>query len=148
MRPLLRTGSLVGRPVVIGDVRLGVAVDALLDRTLGRLVGLAVHCGDETHRFLPFPACELEDDRLAVETALVLLERELDFYRAGGNALSDLRGEPVAVGGRAVGTLADLLIDEEGEVAAIVVATPLGEEEEVEAGAGVLVGNHALRPAV
>ena len=30
MRPLLRTGSLVGRPVVIGDVRLGVAVDALL----------------------------------------------------------------------------------------------------------------------
>jgi hypothetical protein len=147
MRPLLRTGSLVGRPVVIGDVRLGIAVDALLDRTLGRLVGLDVRCGDEAHRFLPFPACELEDDRLAVESALVLLQRELDFYRAGGNALSDLRGEPVAVAGKAVGTLADLLIDEEGAVAAIVVAAPHGEEE-VEPGAGVLVGNHALRPAV
>jgi hypothetical protein len=145
MRPLLRTGSLVGRPVLFTDVRLGVVVDALFDRRLGRLVGLVVRCADETDRFLPFPACEVGEDGAAVESALVLLE--LDFYRAGGNALSDIRGERVVAGGRELGTLADLLVDAEGEVAGIAVATPRGEVE-LEPGAGVVVGNHALRPAV
>ena len=147
MRPLHRTGSFVGRPVVIGDVRLGVAVDVLLDRALGRLVGLDVHCRDGAHRFLPFPACEVAAGRLEIESALVLLERDLGFYRAGGSALSDLRGEPVAVGGEDVGALADLLVGAEGEVAGIVVATQHGESE-LEAGSDVVVGNHALRPAV
>ena len=114
--PLLRTGSLVGRPVVIRDVRLGVAVDALFDRALGRLVGLDVRCDDEAHRFLPYPACEVLEDRLAVESALVLLDRELDFYRVGGSTLSDLRGQAVLVAGDELGTLADLLVDPEGEV--------------------------------
>jgi hypothetical protein len=147
MRALHRTGSLVGRPVVIGDVRLGVAVDVLLDRALGRLVGLDVHCPDDAHRFLPFPACEALEDRLAVESALVLLERELDFYRVGGASLSALRGEPVAAGGRELGTLADLLVDDAGNVVRLVLATPHGESE-LEPGPDVLVGNQALRPAV
>jgi hypothetical protein len=147
MSPRLRTGSLAGRPVVIGDQRLGVAVDALFDRALGRLVGLDVRCRDDAHRFLPYPACEVLEDRLAVESALVLLERELDFYRVGGNALSKLRGQPVAVDGEEVGTLADLLVDVEGLVVGIVVASRHGEID-VEPGAGVAIGNHALRPAV
>jgi hypothetical protein len=147
MRPLHRTGSLVGRPVVIGDVRLGVAVDALLDRALGRLVGLDVRCLDEAHRFLPYPACEVAADRLELESALVLIEREADFYRLGGSALSALRGQSVVRAGTELGTLADLLVDDEGGVAGIVVATPHGEVE-IEPGGGVVIGNHALRPAV
>jgi hypothetical protein len=147
MRALHRTGSLVGRPVVIGDVRLGVAVDALLDRALGRLVGLDVHCRDDAHRFLPFPACEVHEDSLAVESALVLLDRELDFYRVGGASLSALRGEPVVVGGQELGALAELLVDDEGSVVLLALATPHGETE-LEPGPDVLVGNQALRPAV
>ena len=129
MSPLLRTGSLVGRPVVIQDMRLGVAVDALFDRALGRLVGLDVRCRDEANRFLPYPACEVLEDRLAVESPLVLLESELDFYRVGGNAL------------------AGLVIGPDGEVVGIVVATPHGEAE-IDPGTDVVVGNHAHRPAV
>ena len=147
MRALLRTGSLVGRPVVIRDVRLGVAVDALFDRALGRLVGLDVRCRDEAHRFLPYPACEVLGDRVAVESALVLLDRELDFYRVGGSTLSALRGQPVVEGGDELGTLADLVTGPGGEVVGIVVAGTHGETE-IEPGADVAVGNHALRPAV
>jgi len=129
------------------DARLGVVVDALFDRVLGRLVGLDVRCRDEAHRFLPYPASEVLEDRLGVESALVLLASELDFYRVGGNTLSGLRGQPVLVAGDALGTLADLVIGPEGEVVGIVVATPHGETE-IEPGLDVVVGNHALRPAV
>ena len=138
---------LVGRPVVIQDVRLGVAVDALFDRALGRLVGLDVCCSDEANRFLPYPACEVLVDRLAVESPLVLLESELGFYRVGVSALSGLRGQPVLVSGAALGTLADLVIGPEADVVRIVVATPHGETE-IDPGTDVVVGNHALRPAV
>jgi hypothetical protein len=48
MRALLRTGSLVRRPVLAGDERLGVTVVGLLDLPLTRLVGLDVHCADGT----------------------------------------------------------------------------------------------------
>ena len=77
---------------------------------------------DEAHRFLPYPACEVLEDRLAVESALVLLDRELDFYRVGGSTLSGLRGQAVLVAGDELGSLADLVVGPEGEVVGIVVA--------------------------
>ena len=98
MEPLHRTGVLVRRPVAVGDVRIGVAVEALFDRGLARLVGLDVGCREGARRFLPFPACEVEEDRLAVASALVLLDRELGFYRVGSRAFSDLLGEEVSLG--------------------------------------------------
>jgi uncharacterized protein YrrD len=147
MRPLLRTGSLGGRPVVIGDVRLGAVVDVLFDRALARLVGLQVLCGDGARRFLPFPACEVCENRIAVESALVLLDRELDVYRTGGRTHSDLRGRPVTVAGNEVGSLADQLVGGEGNVTRILVSAP-GGEVELEPGPDVVVGNDALRPAV
>jgi hypothetical protein len=147
MGSLLRTGSLGGRPVVIGDVRLGAVVDMLLDRALTRLVGLRVLCGDGVRRFLPFPACEVREDRLSVESPLVLLDRELDLYGTGGRTFSDLRGRPVTVAGREVGSLVELLADEEGNVARIVASTP-GGEVELTPGPDVGVGNDALRRAV
>ena len=116
MRPLHRTGTLVRRPVVIGAVRLGAAVDAVFDQTLGRLLGLEVRLGDGAHRFLPFPACEVQGDRLTIESPLVLLQRELGFYRGGGSAFSDLRGRRVRLDSREIGSLADLLVDEDGSV--------------------------------
>ncbi len=142
-----RTGSLVRRPVVIRGVRLGVAVDALFDRTLSRLAGLEVRCRDGAHRFLPFPACEVLEDRLAIDSVLVLLDRELGFSRGGGSAFSELRGQEVTLAGDRVGPLADLLVDPDGSVGGIVVSTSDGMLE-LEPRQGLVVGNHLLRPAV
>jgi hypothetical protein len=147
MSPLHSTGALVGRTVVLDDSRLGVCVDALLDHRLQRLVGLDVSSGEIAHRFLPFPACEVRGDVVAVESSLVLLDRELDFYRLGGRAFSDLRGLPVRLSGAEVGRLADLLVDDEGDVRTIVASTPAGELD-LEAQEGLVLGNHLLRPAV
>jgi hypothetical protein len=147
MRALLRTGSLVRRPVLAGDERLGVTVDGLLDRPLTRLVGLEVRCADGTERFLPFPACEVGADGLVVDSPLVLLDREHDFYRNGGDAFSALLGRPVAEGGGEVGALADVLLDTEGNVVRLVASAADGEIELV-AGPEVAVANHDAPPPV
>jgi hypothetical protein len=146
MLPLLRTSGLVRRPVVYRDIRLGVAADVLFDRAIRRLVGLEVRCGDGKDRFLPFPACEVRDTEIAVESALVLLEGNLDFYRLDSCTFSALHETPVLVGGADVGTLADLLVSTDGEVSRIVVAGDDGPHE-LE-GDAVTLGNQRLRPAV
>ena len=122
-------------------------MDALLDAPLRRLVGLEVVSADERHRFLPFPTFDLREGGLAVESALVLLEGELDFYRLGGKPFSALRGLSVRLAGDEVGALADLLADLDGEVRKVVVSTSEGERE-LEPGPGLVLGNHFLRPAV
>ena len=142
-----RTGVLVRRPVVVGAVRLGVTVDGLFDRPLTRLIGFDVRCGDGTHRFLPFPACEVCDERIAVGSALVLLDRGLGFYTVGGSVFSDLQGQEVSLDGEQIGPLADLLVDAEGSVERIVVSVPDGSLE-LEPGPELRVGNNVLRPAV
>ena len=147
MRPLLRTSGLVRRSVVYRGIRLGVAADALFDRAIRRLVGLEVHCGDDKDRFLPFPACEVCDERIVVESALVLLEGNLDFYRLDGCTFSQLRDARVLVGGDEAGTLADLLVTPDGEVTRIVAAAT-GGRLELEAEGAVTLGNQGLRPAV
>lgn len=147
MLPLLRTSGLVRRPVVYRDIRLGMAADALFDRAIRRLVGLEVRCGDGKDRFLPFPACEVRDGTIAVESALVLLEGNLEFYRLDGCTFSELRDTPVVVGGDAVGTLIDLVVSAEGELARIVAASADGLRE-LEPGGAVALGNQGLRPAV
>ena len=147
MEPLHRTGVLVRRPVAVGDVRIGVAVEALFDRGLARLVGLDVGCREGARRFLPFPACEVEEDRLAVASALVLLDRELGFYRAGSRAFSDLLGEEVSLAGERIGLLEDLLVDRGGNVRRVIVSVPSGDVD-LEPGPALAIGNHVLRPAV
>jgi hypothetical protein len=147
MGSLHSTRGLAGRAVLFGDIWLGAVVDVLLDRPLHRLVGFEVECRDRAHRFLPFPACEVRDDRLAVESALVLLDRDLDFYRLGGSAFSDLEGQPVGVGGDPIGPLVDLLFSGEGDARRVVALTPQGELE-LEPGPELVVGSHFLRPAV
>ena len=148
MLPLLRTSGLVRRPVVYRDIRLGVAADVLFDRAIRRLVGLEVRCGDGKDRFLPFPACEVRDEVIVVESALVLLERNLEFYRLDGCTFSELRDTRVVVGrDHDAGTLADLLVSTDGEVARIVAAAGDGLRE-LEADGAVTLGNQGLRPAV
>jgi hypothetical protein len=147
MPPLLRTRGLVRRPVLYRDIRLGVAADVLFDRALRRLVGLEVRCGDGKDRLLPFPACEVRDGGIVVESALVLLDGNVEFYRLDGCTLSQLRDTRVSLDGLEVGKLVDVLVGGEGEVARIVAGAPEGLRE-LEPGRGVTLGNQGLRPAV
>lgn len=147
MASLHRTGALVGRTVMYRDIRLGVVVDALLDALVRRLVGLDVLCRDGAHRFLPFPACDVMEKHVAVDSALVFLERNVDFYRTGGRPFSKLQGLPVRLSGLEVGALVDVLVTPAGDVTCVVASTSMGDRE-LEPGPGLVVGNLDLRPAV
>jgi uncharacterized protein YrrD len=143
MEPALRTSGLIGRLVVIRDVRLGVVVDALFDTSISRLVGFDVGCGDGANRFLPLPACDAHDDRLEVQSTLVLLDRELGFYRAGGRSFAQLRDQEVSRDGERVGPLADVVVDSEGNVVSVI-----ADGVDLPAGPGLALGDQVLRPAV
>ena len=81
--------ELLRRPVLVRGIRLGRTVDVIFDPDGTRVVGFDVLCGDELHRFLPYPATVVARDGLEVETTLMLLDsEELDFYRRYGRSLA------------------------------------------------------------
>jgi len=86
--------DLLNRAVRLRGIRLGEAVDVILDDSASRVLGFDVLCGDGEHRFLPHPAAELDGDGLAVRSALTLLDAgQLAFYRERGATLLELRGD-------------------------------------------------------
>lgn len=143
----LRASAVESRAVCFADIRLGAVVDVLLDDSLRRVLGFDVLCGDRAHRYLPLPACEIGENRIAVPSALVLMQQELDFYRDRGRALTAVRGFPVRRGGQQLGTLRDLVFAPEGELLEVVLEVD-DEETTLDAGPDLVVGPDALRPAV
>jgi sporulation protein YlmC with PRC-barrel domain len=92
-----------------------------------RVVGLEVACGDDERRFLPLAAAHVHEDEIALGSALLLLEGDdLAFYRRRGRMLSALRGREVTRGGRALGALKDVVLDEDGAVRLLEVETTDG----------------------
>ncbi len=88
MRALLAE-ELLRRPVVVRGIRLGRIVDVIFDPDATRVLGFDVLCGDELHRFLPFPAAVVAAEALEVESTLTLLDpEELAFYREHGRSLA------------------------------------------------------------
>ena len=77
----------------------------------------------------------------------MFLERDVDFYRAGGRPFSKLQGLPLRLSGIEVGTLADVLVTSAGDVRHVVASSSSGDRE-LEPGHGLVVGNLDLRPAV
>ena len=134
-------------PVCFADIRLGVVVDVFLDTSLTRVLGFDVLCGDERHRYLPLPACEIGESALAVPSALLLLRQERDFYRERGRTLGALRGFPARLGARELGTLVDLVFAPQGDLVGLVVEADRGRATIPPAG-DLVVGPDALRPAV
>jgi hypothetical protein len=62
------------------------------------------------------------DGAIVLRTPLVLLEDDqLAFYRKRSLSLASLRGEPVELDGRAVGTLTDAVVGPRGELSELVV---------------------------
>ena len=119
-----RTGDeLLGLPVRLHGIQLGRPVDLLLDPEARRAVGLDLLCGDEVHRFLPLPTAAVDSDEIRIPSPFVLLEQhEVDFYRSRTLALSGLRGRPVERNGRKLGALQDVVVAEDGQLLAAIVA--------------------------
>lgn len=127
---------------MLGDIRLGVPVDAVLDSDSFRVLGLEVECDDGVRRFLPLPAARIADDRIAVGSALMLLEANVgDFYRRRSSMFSGMVGLPVERAGRPLGRLTDLVIGPDGTTE-LVRASANGSGEHSHPRAGV-----AIRPA-
>jgi hypothetical protein len=82
-------------------------VDLLVEPDTWHVVGFVVRCGDETTRFLPYGACQVGEDEIAVASALMLLE-DVAFYTSRGTSFRSLLGGMVTRNGRAAGTLRDL----------------------------------------
>jgi hypothetical protein len=122
--------------VRLHGIRLGRPVDVLLDLEDWRALGLVVLCGDESRRFLVFAAADLQDDAIAVPSALLLLE-DVDFYLARSRSLRSLLGSGVVNGGHGLGELRDLLVRPDGGVESLVVEDDGRTEEVRPAGATV-----------
>ena len=120
-----RSGTeLLGLPVRLHGLQLGRPSDLLLDREGMRTVGIDVVCGDEAHRFLPFPTAAISDEAITITSPLVLLEADaLAFYRSRSFTLDSLRGRPVERKGKSAGTLRDILVATDGELTAVLVET-------------------------
>jgi hypothetical protein len=101
--------ELLQLPVRLHGIRLGRPVDVLLDVAEWRALGFVVLCGDESLRFLVFAAADLQEDAIAVPSALLLLE-DVEFYRDRSRSLRDVLG----------GELRDLIVSPDGRVEALV----------------------------
>jgi hypothetical protein len=123
-------------PVQLHGIRLGRPVDLLLDLVAWRVLGFVVLCGDESERFLVYPAAAQQDDELTVQSALLLLA-DLDFYRDRTRSLRSLLGAAVSSDGEVAGELRDLLVDREGNVESLVVEREDGLHEVGAAGARI-----------
>jgi hypothetical protein len=118
-----RTGDeLLALPVRLHGIQLATPVDLLLEREGLRAVGLDLVCGDDVRRFLPLPTAAIDEEQIAVLSALVLLEEdELSFYRSRTLSLGALRGGRVAHKGKELGRLLDVVVGPSGELRALLI---------------------------
>jgi hypothetical protein len=128
--------ELLERPVMLNDIRLGAPTDAVLDTESLRVVGLEVDCGDGARRFLPLAAARVRGDRIAVGSALMLLEEDVGaFYRRRSSPFSAVVGQPVERAGHPLGRLVDLVIAPDGTAQSVRVAdNRSGEHDHPRAG--------------
>jgi hypothetical protein len=84
--------ELLQLPVQLHGIRLGRAVDVLVDEEGTRVLGIVVLCEDETERFLALAAAEVREDEIAVGSAFLLLE-DIGFYRERARSLREIVGD-------------------------------------------------------
>ena len=109
------------RPVCVRGIELGYPVELFVDAESLHTVGLAVRCGDGVVRFLPLAAARIRADEIEVRSAMMLLdESQTGFYRSHARPLGELRGRSVEHEARVVGSLADIVLYEDGTPAAVV----------------------------
>ena len=121
--------ELLRLPVCFNGIELGRPVDVLLDLEASRAVGLEVVCGDDERRFLPLAVTTMDDDSIAIESPLLLVDESgLSFYREEARTLRALRGARIEQPG-VEGVLRDVVLGEDGTIEAVVLATRRRSEE-------------------
>ena len=139
--------ELLELPVMLGDIRLGVSIDAVLDSESLRVVGLEVECGDGVRRFLPLAAARIGEDRVELGSALMLLEENVGaFYRRRSTSFAALMGLAVERAGQPLGRLVDLVIARDGTTESVRVLVD-GAGEQSHPRAGVVIGRARRIPA-
>lgn len=138
-------GGLLALPVKHRGIALGRAVDVLLDLEAGRALGIEVHCGDGTRRFLALGAARIGSDAVEIGSPLMLLDA-LEFYRGRGSSLRALRGAPVEDRGRGDGVLLDVLLSETGSIVSLLVELGTGVTR-IPIGPGITLGPEPKVPA-
>jgi hypothetical protein len=139
--------ELLARPVMLGDIRLGTSIDAVLDGETLRVVGLEVECGDGVRRFLPLAAARIGDDRVSVGSALMLLEENVGaFYRRRSSSFNVLTGLTVERAGQPLGRLVDVVIAPDGAAQSVRVLVN-GSGEQSHPPDGLVVGRARRIPA-
>lgn len=111
----LSAAASLQRPVRLRGIQLGRPVDLLLDVDAWNVLGFVVLCGDDSRRFLPYAACQVLDDEIAVGSALMLLE-DAGFYERRGVSFRSLLGTE-----RQGGLLRDVQLDGAGHVVELTV---------------------------
>lgn len=116
-----RSGEeLLGKTVLARGLRLGHAIDLVVDLDGGRAVGFEVMCGDGVERFLPIAAADIGDHAIEVSSALMLLDRQgASFYLERATPLSTLRS---TVDPRVGGKVVDVSVFPGGKLEALLVA--------------------------
>jgi len=83
--------ELLSLPVRMHGIQLGRTVQALVDVSADRLLGLELVCGDGAHRFLPFAVARVGAREIEVSSALALIdERDLAYYRRHSRRVADV----------------------------------------------------------
>jgi hypothetical protein len=86
--------ELLSLPVRVHGIELGRIVDVLVDRATPRALGFDVLCGDQAHRFLPFPLAVLNGNAVEIDSPLLLVDfGQSAFYREQASSLRDLNGD-------------------------------------------------------
>jgi hypothetical protein len=86
-----RIAELLALPVRMHGIQLGRPVQALVDASADRLLGLELVCGDGAHRFLPFAVARVGAREIEVSSALALIdERDLAYYRRHSRRVADI----------------------------------------------------------
>ncbi len=110
-----RASSLLRLPVLVRGIRLGEVESVLLDADAARVLGFDVLCGDELHRFLPFPSIAMAGEAIEVDSTLTLLDaEELAFYRRNGRSVASSELTEAVVGANGLVVLSDAVGDGAG----------------------------------
>ena len=122
VRTPLSAEDLLRFPVRLGGIDVGRAVDLIVDPVQQRALGLDVLCRDEVHRFLPLAAAEVGESEIRLTSPFAFVDDDgFEFYRGRTSSLRALKGKRVALRGRNLGAIRDVVVSPDGEITAFVV---------------------------
>jgi hypothetical protein len=117
-------GQLVGSPVRIGSLDIGIVDDVVLGADLAIVLGLIVETKALRHCFLPWVATRVRADRAveASSTTTLLGEVELEYYLRSGTRLSRVLGLELDDRRNGSGIVGDVVIASSGRIEAFTVS--------------------------